>query len=969
MKRFSSWFLLCLMFLPVMAQNSDLEQSLKQYFKNYSLEGFRPKLVIALSDYVVDDDLRTLDVYGNEGFSSQLFTAPIIEKIYNDLRATLPEAYRDHELRIFAFERELSTYIPNYLRSEKDTARLCPSTLDYRGKPWTRRLTEVTTPRQGLQNRHLCVWASHGRYFSSKKDEWIWQRPTLFCTNEDLFTQSIVVPFLIPMLENSGAIVYSPRERDWQAHEVIVDNDQEAPDNGYREINRKEKWRKAPLPGFAQRKDTLLTNENPFFDGTARCINSTTEADESSSVYWTPNLPESGKYAVYVSYQTVEESVDEAVYTIIHKGTRSHVGVNQQMGGSTWVYLGTYEFEAGQPEKNCVVLTNLTAEKGIVTADAVRFGGGMGNIARGDEAFQEQVSGLPRYLEGARYAMQWAGMPDSIFDTKDGYNDYADDINARSNALNYLGGGSTYIPNRQGGHVPFELSLAVHSDAGAEKGNEIVGTLAVHTTPNNDGAHTFGAGYSRLASSDLSALMQMTICEDLSQQLGISWTRREIFDRNYSETRQPEVPSTIIEILSHQNFADMKLGHDPNFKFLMARSIYKSVLKFIATQHATPYTVQPLPVTDFAACLQPDGQVLLSWEATIDPLEPTAQPDGYIIYMRRDGEDYDQGTRIPSTAARINIEPDCIYSFKVCAYNEGGKSFESEELSVMRSSQEKAGVLIVNGFTRLSGPALVDNDEQRGFLLEKDLGVAYQYTPEYSGRQLNFNPNAAGKEGPNGLGYSGEELQGTLIAGNTFNYPYIHGKAIAYSKSHSFSSCSMSALLHHKVQLTDYPITDLILGLQKDCGESSIKSYKTFPDELRPLISNYLKQHGHLIVSGSYIASDMQSTDEARFTQQTLHFGCTTPMPLPDDSLVVGNQLRFSIERELGHSTYAVTHPDRLAPIGPAFPCLTYSDGTCAAIVGATEESTVIALGFPFESIREEEMRQQLMNGFLHLFQ
>ena len=132
--------------------------------------------------------------------------------------------------------------------------------------------------------------------------------------------------------------------------------------------------------------------------------------------------------------------------------------------------------------------------------------------------------------------------------------------------------------------------------------------------------------------------MQMTICEDLSQQLGISWTRREIFDRNYSETRQPEVPSTIIEILSHQNFADMKLGHDPNFKFLMARSIYKSVLKFIATQHATPYTVQPLPVTDFAACLQPDGQVLLSWEATIDPLEPTAQPDGYIIYMRRDGD-------------------------------------------------------------------------------------------------------------------------------------------------------------------------------------------------------------------------------------------------------------------------------------------------------------------------------------------
>ena len=27
------------------------------------------------------------------------------------------------------------------------------------------------------------------------------------------------------MLENAGAIVYTPRERDWQRNEVIVDND------------------------------------------------------------------------------------------------------------------------------------------------------------------------------------------------------------------------------------------------------------------------------------------------------------------------------------------------------------------------------------------------------------------------------------------------------------------------------------------------------------------------------------------------------------------------------------------------------------------------------------------------------------------------------------------------------------------------------------------------------------------------
>lgn len=51
----------------------------------------------------------------------------------------------------------------------------------------------------------------------------------------------------------------------------------------------------------------------------------------------------------------------------------------------------------------------------------------MGNIARGG-----QTSGLPRYLEGARYSAQWAGMPYSVYGGYEGKNDMNDDINARS---------------------------------------------------------------------------------------------------------------------------------------------------------------------------------------------------------------------------------------------------------------------------------------------------------------------------------------------------------------------------------------------------------------------------------------------------------------------------------------------------------------------------------------------------------
>ena len=59
---------------------------------------------------------------------------------------------------------------------------------------------------------------------------------------------------------------------------------------------------------------------------------------------------------------------------------------------------------------------------------------------------------------------------------------------------------------------------------------------------------------------------------------------RDLYDRNYSETRLPIVPSAILETMSHQNFGDMRYGQDPNFRFTLARSIYKTLLRYI-TQH------------------------------------------------------------------------------------------------------------------------------------------------------------------------------------------------------------------------------------------------------------------------------------------------------------------------------------------------------------------------------------------------
>ena len=138
--------------------------------------------------------------------------------------------------------------------------------------PWVKNTSRPNEISRGLQDRHIAIWQSHGNYFKNDKNEWGWQRPRLFCTTEDMFTQSFVLPYVIPMLENAGAIVYTPRERDTQKNEIIVDND--TPNASlYLEMGGKKiNWANAPVRGFAQKKTIYKDGENPFTDGTLSLI-------------------------------------------------------------------------------------------------------------------------------------------------------------------------------------------------------------------------------------------------------------------------------------------------------------------------------------------------------------------------------------------------------------------------------------------------------------------------------------------------------------------------------------------------------------------------------------------------------------------------------------------------------------------------------------------------------------------------
>ena len=941
MKKYLILFSLFAASLASQAQglNGNVEERLKTYFEEY--QNAKANIgTCKLDSFHLDHHRRKLDIYPSKTFGYQPFTPEGVEQIYGYLKNHLPGPVNYYKMTIHADGKTIDELIPNHLRKKQDKSRMWRR--EYKGDAWVRNISRPYEVKEGLEGRHIAMWQSHGKYFKHAKGTWEWQRPRLFCTTEDMFTQSFVVPYLMPMLENAGAVVFTPRERDWQRHEVIVDNDGAGT---YQEVkSRKGKWKTASEQGFAIRRQIYTDGQNPFDEGTARFAKTEKKA-EKAFAQWIPNIPETGRYAVYVSYRSLPESVSDAKYLVFHKGGVTEFLVNQQMGGGTWVYLGHFEFDKGTNDYGMVVLSNQSKQKGVVCADAVRFGGGMGNIAR-----EGQTSGLPRYLEGARYNAQWSGMPLDVYNRTEGKNDYNDDINTRSRMTNYVSGGSVYNPTDKGLGVPIEMTLGFHSDAGISKIDGWIGSLGIYTTDFNEGR--LNSGVSRYTSRDLTDMVLTGLQDDISARYGIQWARRAMWNRNYSETRLPAVPSMILELLSHQNFADMKLGHEPDFKFTVARSIYKSILRYNAMMHDADYTVQPLPVTRFAIEQGGKSSFRLSWQGVIDPQEPSARPDGYIVYTRLGHGGWDNGTYVKGNTYTFEAEEGLVYSFKITAVNKGGESFPSEILSAYHAKKSQGTVLIVNAFDRTSGPATIETPTHQGFDMARDPGIPYIASASHCGAQLTFDRQGIGRETPDGLGYSGSEMEGMLIAGNTFDYPFLHGKAIQSAGGYSFVSCSDEAIEQGYIRMEDYPITDLIFGAEKNVAST----------KMQERIADYTRQGGHLLVSGSYLGSILPASlaeGVLKFKHGGSMWGVTTGQ-------VSGANTTLTFPTQVNEKTYAVPSPDCLLPMGNAYSTFVYTPGNYGAGIAykGTDYRTFV-LGFPFESIEGMEQRAWVMKAVL----
>lgn len=986
---------------------------------------------LRVNSVIADSKTRTAKIGLNENFTYLPVTSQLITDMTKKIESILPDSISDYYISLNVGPRLYSYYITTIDKLPEKYRKNTPFV--------TEKNPEVVA-KKGMDGDIVAMWPSHGRYYKPGTGGWLWQRPQLFLETEDTHTMSYIYPFAVPMLENAGAYVLLPRERDINRHEVIVDND--VNDSGllfsqpyYKEMTGSTKWITGTEDGFIYDLPDFRDTENPFENGTYRQT-TTVNSGSPSVAAWYADIPEDGEYAVYVSYKTLPTSTTDARYTVNYSGGTKEFVVNQTMGGSTWIYLGTFPLEAGYSDTEPVVtLSNLSKTAGkTVTADAVKIGGGMGNIARSDrrsdvffdpstpeeglvsnnvaddeddeedeeddddESIDDETtatddeptesvnttpalpkssptfktSGMPRFLEGARYWLQWAGMPEYIYSPYHGTDDYKDDYTSRGHWVNYLAGGSRVLPNQDGLNIPVDVVMALHSDAGKRADDSFVGTLGIYYT---NGGDKYTDGTPRANSRTLTDMLMRQITGDIRQTWEPNWKRRSMWDKSYVEARVPEVPTTLIELLSHQNFADMKYALDPAFRFTVSRSIYKALGRFVAERKDRKFVVQPLPVKDFHISRVKKGHYRLAWQPTPDRLEPTAVPSKYLILERTADElGFHFLGETTSTHFDVIVEDYDIHSFKIVAANEGGKAFPSEILALREAPNEHTPVLIINGFTRVSGPENFSDSEAAGFNAEDDFGVPYINDIMFIGYQTEFRRGAG-----ESFGRSNGDYATQVVSGNTFDFPYLHGVSIA-AADRGFVSASVGSVVSGEVKLDKYKTIDLILGKQKTTvtgnGNTGMR-FTAFPKKLQEELTSFTRHGGDLFVSGAYVVSDLAdyrspsgSTDFSAHVLGMVKGDGSRPysgqVDIVSTSGISVPTLKYS--NTLNDKRYIVENPDILNPSGKisVSPFMTFTDTLLpAGYFTKNGKSNGVVMSVPFESIEDSSARNQVMKAIL----
>lgn len=538
-------------------------------------------------------------------------------------------------------------------------------------------------------------------------------------------------------------------------------------------------------------------------------------------------------------------------------------------------------------------------------------------------------SGMPRWAEGARYWLKANEADSALWDLYKG-DEYKDDMKCRAMWLNAQ-------------TDPIDLCLALHTD-GLDSGDDstIVGTLAIYTAHDDDGHTALRNGQDREKTNrNLADWVQTQVTNDL-RSIAPEWTRRQLKEANYCESRVPVMPSIILELLSHKNMADMRYGLDPKFRFAAARAIYKGILRYLNGINAA---VQPLPVQDLGI----GADRVLRWIAPVDSLESNAAPSYYMVYMQEDGGEWDVQQVENDTRLALTLKPGVQYNYYVVAGNDGGLSFPSPVISAYMSNSPKddptgeAGltakrsnskaVLIIDAFNDTYGPEWFADSTYAG-IVPGTYACEDHFTCAYIGAQWDYRRASQWINDDNcGWGACYRDHAGQLTMGNTRDWSVLHGR-ILRQMGISYVSCTAGMMGEVRIQNSEFSLVDYVCGRQRD----------PLTDANRQWLGEYLTQGGKLLLS-----TDHFSAIDAQWAKRHLHASYYAAKATRSGRIVRPNHRPYRLLMEPNETQLFTCTPEALRPEdNNAARYASYEDMRCPAAVSSPN---TLVYGFPLESV------------------
>jgi len=524
------------------------------------------------------------------------------------------------------------------------------------------------------------------------------------------------------------------------------------------------------------------------------------------------------------------------------------------------------------------------------------------------------VSGMPQWTEGARYWLINQGADSTIWNLYEG-DEYKDDMKCRAMWVNSL-------------DTKIDLCVAFHTD-GQDSGNDstIIGTLVIYTAKDDSGHVALRDGRDReIENRNLADWIQTQVTEDI-RHIAPEWTRRQLKEANYCESRVPVVPSIILELLSHKNMADMKYGLDPSFRFTASRAVYKGILRYLNGRDAT---VQPLPVEQVVI----DKNGLLRWEAKLDSLEPSATPSYYMVYIQENDGEWDVEHVENATQLQLKLKRGVRYNYYVVAGNDGGLSFPSPTISAYLSERDNAPMaFIIDGFNDVYGPEWFADSTYAG-IVPGSYACEDQFSCAYIGQQWDYTRSNKWINDDNcGWGASYRDHAGQLTIGNTKDWSVQHGRLLRKMRISYVSSTAGMAEIDSTYDFVDYI-----------CGRQRIPIAESIYGKL----SEYLSKGGKLLLS-----TDHYSAIDANWAKVYLHAAYYAGKATRSGRITSPRHRLYSLVLEPNEEQLFTCTPEGLKGEKETVKMAMYEDMRCSAGIGWQNKTLVY--GFPLEAVMDFE--------------